>query len=221
MSALATGDLDATARSLLHEAATWRLLGLLFERPRPAWRADVVKLATEVEDEEVRAAAGEAEQTTEGTYLRRIGPGAVASPREVGYRTFDDPGWVLADVNRYYEAFGFRPSVEDPPDHVAVETAFVAFLFLKEAYARAGGDPDGERTAREARERFVAEHLATLAAPLAERLADGSGDALLAAARALAARVPAPLALPHRSDGDGEEPRTSCSCPRLDLGDEG
>jgi hypothetical protein len=214
MSALASGDIDSVAHGLLQKAATWRLLGLLFERPRAGWQADVTSLAGQIEDEDVRCTAREAGRETEGIYLRCIGPGGIASPREVGYRTFDDPGWVLADVQRYYEAFGFRPSVEYPPDHVAVETAFVGFLFLKEAYARVGADPDGERTAREARERFLTEHLATFAAPLAERLADAGDAALVAAARALAARVRAALTLPRRSDSDGEEPLPSCSCTR-------
>ena len=199
MSTLATGDLDSTARSLLQRQPSGVCSDSSSNGHDRARRADVVKLAAEIEDAEVRAAAGAAEQTSEGAHSATLGPGGIASPREVGYRTFDDPGWVLADVQRYYDAFGFRPSVEDPPDHVAVETAFVGFLSLKEAYAPGGCDADGERTAREARERFIEEHLATLAAPFAARMADGGSDALTAAARALAARVPAPPALPHCS----------------------
>jgi len=187
---MSVATLDSTTCELLRLAAEWHLLGRLFERPRSSWRSDVARLVAEVEREDLRAAACLADSETEGEYLRRIGPGGIASPREVGYRPLDDPGRILAELSQYYEEFGFRPRGEDPPDHVVVEVAFVAFLLLKEAYWRVHNDPKGERAAASARERFLKDHLAALAAPLAERLASGTDDTLLAAATALAKRVP-------------------------------
>jgi hypothetical protein len=176
---------------LLQHAAEWRLLGLLFERPRPAWRLEIDALAAEVTDPALRAAAAAVRNTTEGEYLSVLGPGGAVSPREVAYRPFQDPGWILAGLNYYYEAFAFHPRAEDPLDHLAVEIGFVAYLYLKGAYARAGGVREAAHAAAAAREWFLTEHLATPARSIAARLEAAGVGALSLAARCLAGRVPA------------------------------
>lgn len=181
--------LDDRTRALLREAATWRLLGLFFERPCPQWKKEVEKLAAETDDQALGAAARVVTGGSEGAYLRCFGPGGTASAREVGYRPLDDPGRILAELRSCYDAFGFRPSLEEPPDHVAVETGFVAFLFLKEAYARAGGNVNGATVVRETRARFIAEHLCPLAHSLVRRLEADGNAALLSAARCLVSRL--------------------------------
>jgi hypothetical protein len=170
------------------EAARWHLLGVLFERPR-ARRTDLRALAGEVPDPALRAAAELVGAGTEGTYLAALGPGGTCSPREVAYCGLRDPGWVLADVARYYQAFGYLPRAEDPLDHVAVEVGFVAYLQLKAALARERGDEEAAAVTTAAREAFVREHLATMAAPLARRLGAAGASHLAAAADLLAARV--------------------------------
>jgi hypothetical protein len=102
----------------------------------------------------------------------------------------EDPGWILADVVRYYDAFAFRPAVEDPPDHIAVAADFVAYLHLKEAFALARSDAEAAEVTRAARERFMGEHLAPAAAPLCASLAAAGFHDLAAAVRVLAAHVP-------------------------------
>lgn len=172
------------------EAAEWRLLGLLFERPHAAWREEVTGLAREVRDAEIRAAAAAAPAATEGMYLALLGPGGAVSPRAVSYRSFEDPGKILADLGGFYEAFGFHPRAEDPVDHIAVETGFVSYLLLKEEFARAHGDRAAVEVSATARQRFLETHLGPLAGPFAERL-DSCGSTYLAdAARLLAVRVP-------------------------------
>jgi hypothetical protein len=136
------------------EAARWHLLGVLFERPR-ARRTDLRALAGEVPDPALRAAAELVGAGTEGTYLAALGPGGTCSPREVAYCGLRDPGWVLADVARYYQAFGYLPRAEDPLDHVAVEVGFVAYLQLKAALARERGDEEAAAVTTAAREAFV------------------------------------------------------------------
>lgn len=173
------------------EAARWRLLGLLFERPRPGWRAEVAALAGEVRDPALAPIADAARAEREERYLALLGPGAPVSPREVAWRGLADPGWVLADLRRFYDAFAYRPRAEDPPDHVAVEAGFVAYLLLKEEAARAAGDEAAARTTAVARDAFVATHLAPMAAPLARALAACGDSPVAAAAALLAARVPA------------------------------
>jgi hypothetical protein len=195
------------------EAARWRLLGLLLERPRAGWREEVAALAHEVRDAPLASVADAARAEREGRYLALLGPGAPVSPREVAYRGLADPGWVLADLRRFYDAFAYRPRVEDPIDHVAVEAGFVAYLLLKEEAARAGGDETGARTTRAGREAFVHAHLAPMAGPLARALAACGDSALAAAAALLAARVPAGDAPAPAPDAD---PCGGCPATRQD-----
>jgi hypothetical protein len=175
----------------LAQAARWHVLARLFERPRAGWHAEVSALARETADPVLRAVAEAAAEAGEGEYLSVLGPGGPVSPREVGHAGgFRDPGWILSDVARFYDAFGYRPRTEDPIDHVAVEVGFVAYLHLKEALARSTGDAEAAAVARAARDAFVATHLAGLARSLAARLGSGAGAYLVGAADLVAARMP-------------------------------
>ena len=198
--------------AMLRHAAEWRLLGLLFERPRQGWHEEVAALAGEVEDSALRQAARHRlAEATEGEYLAALGPGGIASPREAGHAGLRDPGWILAELARFYEAFGYRPRREDPVDHAAVEAGFVAYLWLKEAYARERGDEDAAATTRAARERFLSEHLAELAQPMAAKLSTAEAN-LAEVANLLAARVPPPRRLGPASAH--EDPIPQCgACP--------
>lgn len=158
------------ARTAAGTAARFRLLGLLFERPRPGWAEEVRSLAVEAADESLRAIAARALTSTEGGYLGLFGPGGAVSPREVAHRGFADPGRLLADLSSLYDAFAFRPRSEDPPDHVAVEVAFAAYLALKEAYAITAGDREGAERTCEGRALFLEHHLRPFAAGLRTRL---------------------------------------------------
>lgn len=152
---------------LLAQAAAWRLIGLLFERPKVGWVEEVGALDRESSDPALQEAARLGAAAAETQYLALMGPGGPASPREAGYRGRLDPGQLMADISGFYQAFAFEPRREDPIDHIAVEAGFAGFLFLKEALA-----PDREAavTIRDARELFFAEHLGPLAAGLHRRL---------------------------------------------------
>jgi TorA maturation chaperone TorD len=177
----------------LTAAAEWRLLALLFERPRAAWREEVQVLMHEISDQALRSAAAAAlRSASEGSYLALLGPGGAVSPREVSYRPFEDPGWLLADLSRTYEAFAYRPRAEDPLDHVSVEIGFVGYLHLKEAFARAIGEGQAAASTAEAREKFLQQHLASFTQPFHERLAAAGDSYLIATARLLAAKTPTP-----------------------------
>ncbi len=181
------------ATDLLAQACEWRLLGLLLSRPTAETRQTARQLAGEVRDAALAALGREwSDCADEGAYLALLGSGGVVSPRVVAYRGFADPGWMLADIARYYEAFGFHPQTEEPPDHAASLLELVSYLWLKEAYAREiGADGAAEQT-RAARDQFVLDYVAPLAAPMAERLDQCGAIAWAAAAHLLAARVPAP-----------------------------
>ncbi len=189
--------LPATVR----QAAEWRLLGLLFERPRAGWHEEIARLAREIDDPGVRAATSAARDATEGEFLRLVGPGGAVSPREVTYRPFEDPGRILAELATVYPAFAYQPRSEEPADHLAVEVGFVGYLLLKEAYAAAGGDRKAAAIAAATRRDFVETHLAPMATPFAERLRAAGPSYLLECARVLAARVP-----PPRTDGAAPDP---------------
>jgi nitrate reductase assembly molybdenum cofactor insertion protein NarJ len=172
------------------EAARWHLLALLFERPGPGWHARVDALAREVTDPILKSVAQAVEGATEGDYLRAFGPGGLVSPREAGHAGLRDPGWILADLAHVYDAFGYRPRAEDPPDHIAVEVGFVAYLHLKEALARSCTDDEAAAVTSAAREAFVREHLAAFARSLARRLVPDDLPHLAGAADLVAARMP-------------------------------
>jgi nitrate reductase assembly molybdenum cofactor insertion protein NarJ len=207
---------DPRVSELLAEATTWRLLGLLFERPREGWREDVEALSGVVSDPELLAAAAAAlEEASEGLYLALLGPGAPVSAREVTYRGMEDLGRIIADISAFYDAFAFQPETEEAPDHLAVEAGFLGYLRLKEAYARARGGEEEAEVAAQAAARFREAHLTILAWPVAERLESLGVRYLSLAAIALAKRcgprretapsVKAPLHLCDDCPGCGEE----------------
>jgi len=170
MSAMALDD--STVRRLLGEAAEWRLMALLLECPGDGWREQVAALAREVADDTLRQAARAAiEEADEGLYHTIFGPGGPASPREVSYRATLLPGPFLAELAAFYEAFSYRPAIDEPPDHVAVEAGFVGYLRLKAAYAVARGDAEQAAVTAQAAGRILSEHLATIAGPLQKSLA--------------------------------------------------
>jgi nitrate reductase assembly molybdenum cofactor insertion protein NarJ len=172
-------------------AARWRLLGLLLERPRAGWSAEIERLAAEIDDPTFRAAASAARDTSEGEYHALLGPGAPLSPREASVLGLGDPGWNLSELARFFEAFGFVPRAEDPPDHVAVEVGFVGFLELKESLAWAYGDAEAAQTVAAARSAFVARHLAPLVARLERALEIAPHSALALTVDVLRAQLAA------------------------------
>lgn len=181
--------LDDRAVRKLKEARDWRLIALLFERPRGTWWREVEELARGCDDADLAAAATSARTATESEYLAVLGPGGSASPREVGYRRTTDPANVVACLRAYHRAFAFEPDAEDPPDHVGVEAGFVGWLCLKSAYAVANGDAEALRVTVEAQREFVSTHLVCVAHGVARHVVDDDTGHLRHVARALLARV--------------------------------
>ena len=162
-----SSDLDSG--ELLVLAASWRLVSLLLERPRPEWKSEIARLAAEVSDPQLARCAADADHATEELYHRLFGPAGAVSPREVSYCGFEDPGRLLAQLSAFYHAFSFNPQREESIDHVSVEAGFVGYLFLKEAYARMRNAAASAAIARDARERFFREHLARSTRGMLER----------------------------------------------------
>lgn len=206
--------IDRRTAELLAQASDWRLVGLLLERPRGTWWEQVASLVAGTADQDLQRAGALAEQASETHYLALLGPGGPLSPRESGHRRTADPARTLAEIRRFHQAFAFEPEREDPVDHVAVASAFVGWLRLKEAYAVANADSEAAEITRVAAERFQREHLAPCAQSLASALAELEGGYLEAAARALLARVgprPADVEGDWVPEGLGlDDPALSC-----------
>jgi nitrate reductase assembly molybdenum cofactor insertion protein NarJ len=166
-----SADAPAT-EALVAEAAAWRLASLLLERPRPEWRSEIVELAAEVDEQKLRRSAAETEKATEGLYHHLFGPGGAISPREISYCGLEDPGHVMAQLATFYQAFSFTPRREESIDHISVEAGFVGYLFLKEAYAQMQGDRESGDITKEARERFIKQHLQRCAQGMVNRFSD-------------------------------------------------
>jgi hypothetical protein len=196
------------SKQAMAKALDWRLIGLLLERPRPGWIEEAEALAAETQNKRLRDAVLAARGATEGTYLSLFGEGGFVSPRETTWRHREDPGWILADIAGFHEAFAFRPRAEDPLDHVAVEAGFIGYLYLKEARALAHGDEENAAITLSARSRFIDTHIGQFAEKWAERIS-ATGVAHLSAA----AQTLAELALPGPS-ATGNKQRSPEVAPR-------
>lgn len=185
--------LDAGTRSLIEESAEWRLLSLLFECPAGEWRMQVEALAREVHDPELREAAGHAlEEATEGLYHSIFGPGGPAPGREASYQDTVQLGYLMSELSAFYEAFAFQPKTSEAPDHIAVETAFIGYLRLKEAYARACSEQERSRVAADASREFIERHLREVAGRMAASLEHSDVRYLALAGEALHKRAGVP-----------------------------
>ncbi len=183
---MSAAGFEEHAREALARAARLRLASMLLERPRPGWSRELLALADELGDGDLVALAGEAAAAGEGDYLALFGPGGLVSPREVSYRPMADLGQMLSELAAFYRAFAYRPRVEEPADHTAVETGFLSYLHLKEAFALVRGDEAALGVTREAIRRFTDDHLAGFLDRLAARLEVTAAGHLGRAARCAA-----------------------------------
>lgn len=197
---------------LIGEAAEWRLISLLLECPSgPEWRRQVTALGRESADPALRAAAEAArDEASEGVYHSIFGPGGPAPSREVSYHDNIQLGYLMSEVVNYYEAFQYQPKVEEPEDHVAVETGFIGYLRLKQAYALAGDDVEAEAVTREAAKQFLDDHLSRVAQPLAASLAQSGVSYLAQVTGALLKRVGPPRTLPVMAQHEPDDCEMAC-----------
>lgn len=126
----------------------------------------IEKLPSEIRAEALSLARRMAKPETEAEYHALLGSGGRVSPYESDYREpgcdgMREKGALLGDVAAFYRAFGFDSSNEilEPPDHVALELAFISYLKLKQAYALLQRRDEACRICLEAEEKFLKEHL--------------------------------------------------------------
>jgi nitrate reductase assembly molybdenum cofactor insertion protein NarJ len=195
MNTPAKPPLTQDALDLLVQAAEWRAIELLLSRPIRDWAEQLKAIATEVRDDALRDAASAAATSADASvslYDSTFGPGGPAAPREISYRPGLDAGAFLAQLNAIYKAFGYRPSHDEPPDHVAVQAGFVSYLHLKRLFALNRGNEEQLTVSAEAVQMFTRDHLSIYATQLANSLQHSGIEYLASAAKALAQRCDAP-----------------------------
>lgn len=175
-------DTDPRVIELLRRAARLHFLALVFECPQEGWQERLEPLAQEIGEADMLRLAEQARQeASPELYHTTFGPGGPAAAREVSYVETMLPGQLMADLQAFYQAFAFRPLAVEPPDHVAVELGFLAYLELKSAYAIANGDAQQAGIAADAAKRFAESHLSHFVAALSPLL-ETSGIGYLATA---------------------------------------
>jgi nitrate reductase assembly molybdenum cofactor insertion protein NarJ len=164
------------AHRWLATAAIWRFFSFAFRLPGRSQRADLRAIARELPPD-LRKMAEEIctlpLKTWEPEFHRALGAGGVpACESSYDENALAGRGPLLADVRGFYEAFAYSP--EKPPaelpDHLAVELDFLAYLAVKIAFAQHEQDGESEKTARDAYDHFVEQHLVTWAERFRERL---------------------------------------------------
>ncbi len=176
--------------NLLREAAEWRLISLLFECPVGDWQTNVKNLAAEITDSQLKTAAEFAKiEASEGLYHSIFGPGGPAPAREVSYRSWVQPGYLLSELSAFYKAFSYQPNLQESPDHIAVETGFMAYLKLKEAFAIECGDKENAEITAKSAKTFNDEHLAKITQQITKSLASSEIEYLALTSAALFNRV--------------------------------
>lgn len=202
-------ETEQRINGLLHEAAEWRLISLLFECPVGEWYVNVKNLAKEVQDKKLRSAAKDAmDEACEGLYHSIFGPGGPCPPREVSYRSWVQPGYLISELSTFYKAFSYNPTTVEVADHIAVETGFIAYLKLKEAFAILAGAADEAEVTADAARSFTDQHLSKVAEKLTKTLAYSEMKYLVAAGEALFDRV--------GKDTDGDESRSLPVFPNVE-----
>jgi hypothetical protein len=98
-------------------------------------------------------------------------------------------GDYLAELLAFYRAFSYCPPRDEPPDHVATEIDFIAYLQLKRAYAVARNDDTQAAVTAQTMQSFIQDHLATTAVPLTHILEASGTHYLSLAATALSERI--------------------------------
>jgi nitrate reductase assembly molybdenum cofactor insertion protein NarJ len=159
----------------------FRLASALAAYPDAALAARVERAAAELETgttslpapaAALAAYRGRPAPERESDYIELFDRGVAENPlHEGGYSRHRVLGAAdpLADVAGFYRAFGVAPTAGERLDHLAVELEFHAWLLLKEEHLEAEGVSAGVEIVRDARRKFLAEHLAPLALAAAAR----------------------------------------------------
>lgn len=135
-------------------------------------------------------AAMNSRPTLEEEYTYLFQRQAIASPYEGSYlvQSFFMQPQMLADVGAFYSAFGLQVT-GDLQDHLGAELEFMAVLCFKEVYAHEQVWIEQAATCRQARRRFLGEHLGRWLPVFAMRVRDNARLSFYAALTELTAAL--------------------------------
>lgn len=174
----------------LERAAEWRLLAQIFTYPDEEWAARMKLLFECIGDARVaelgRAALREA---SPGLWMRLFGPAGPVRMRAVVWEGGLQPGYLLAEMSAYYEAFGYEPPAGAAPDQLGVLLDFAAWMELKLAYACVRGDGEAAEVTARSLETFLTRFVAAVAWRVFRQMENGGPEFFAAAARMAAERA--------------------------------
>jgi nitrate reductase assembly molybdenum cofactor insertion protein NarJ len=204
----------------MEHAAGWRLLAQIFSYPCHDWAARNELLLECIADARLAELARKAlSESSPELWMRLFGPGGAVRARAVAWEGGLQPGYLLAELAAYYEAFGYEPPEDSAPDELSVLLDFAAWLEVKLAYACVQEDRDSEEITRRALETFLCKFVAPAAWPVFRQLEHTGPEFLVEAAQAAAERSGAEPAarewMPWGGLGDEQPDADCCGAPPL------
>ncbi len=192
----------------LEEAAAWRLLAQTLSYPDEDWPRRMELLAACVRDPGL-AALGRtaAREGSPELWMRLFGPSGPVRVRAVAWEGGLQPGCLLAELEAYYSAFGYRAPAGAEPDALPALLDFAAWMEMKLAYACVHQDREAAEVTEQALGTFLQRFVSTVAWPVFRQLENSGPEFLASAARAAASlsgpepvqHAPAPDAWPDGS----------------------
>jgi hypothetical protein len=180
----------APSPELVHHmeaAAHWRLLGQVFSYPGSGWAGRIELLIECLREERYAELARAALRgSSPELWMRLFGPAGPVRTRAVAWLGGIQPGYLLAELSAFYEAFGFEPPAGCAPDQLPALLDFAAWLELKLAYACVQRDGERVEVTQRALKTFLERFVAPLAWPVYRQL-EGCGYGLFEEAARLAA----------------------------------
>lgn len=178
----------------LERSAAWSFASLALQLPDPARIDEMSSLVPSLAPDLrplARAVVAPPFTDWEGEFFAVLGPGGnPASESSYERAAIATRGPLLADVAGYYEAFAYRPQLQEVPDHAAVELGFAAFLALKIAFAAHEGRVDESSVAVEACHTFLSAHLDSWLGCFCDALTASGSTRYIALARYLSHACP-------------------------------
>lgn len=169
--------------SLLLKADLYRILATALDLPDGDKREDLAGLIDDlltasVDDEiiegSLRRIRGHLDSEGLEAIYHRLFTSSDALPFSEGGYLALDKGHVIGDVSAFYKAFGFKLTEHaGSPDAVKIELGFMAFLNLREYQAHSAGLEEQKEIVRDAKGKFLREHLAGWIPLFLERLTGG------------------------------------------------
>lgn len=194
--------------SHLEKAAIWRLLAQVLSYPDEGWPRRMELLAACVRDSRL-AALGRtaAREGSPELWMRLFGPSGPVRVRAVAWEGGLQPGYLLAELEAYYSAFGYQAPAAAAPDALPALLDFAAWMEMKLAYASVHQDREAVEVTRQALESFLKRFVSTVAWAVFRQLENAGPEFLASAARAAALlsgpeparHAPAPDAWPDGS----------------------